>query len=227
MTRQTKNKIDILQKRRNESNTDKFTINTVKKLRKRGLIYGILITLTGVSICALTALHTFRRIKYKQKLISEAMEYQDLKIRYKSLNKNLRNILKTNNNIAQGIIGTKSGSALLIELKKIMPNTIQLTDIRTSEEKLILKGQAIQPKALESINSLKLQISNSFLVDKNTSIISNIQTSEYRNNKALTFELKSDFSELDSKKILSNYQKLGALGLLNRVIVLKEEGLIK
>lgn len=227
MIRQIPNQIDILQKRRIDNNSKKYTLDNVKRLRKRGLIYGIFITITGVTICTFTSLHTLRRIKYKQKLSSEAIEYQDLKVKYDLLNKDLKRILRINNNIAQGIIGTKSSSALLLELKQIIPNTIQLTDIESINKKLILKGQAVQPKALESINALKLQISNSFLVDNNSSLISKIETSQYREKDALTFTLISNFTELESNEIQSNYLKLGSFGLLNRVNVLKEEGLIK
>ena len=85
----------------------------------------------------------------------------------------------------------------------------------------------MQPKALESINSLKLKISNSFLIDNNSSFISEVKTSKHLKKDALTFTLISDFSELDSKSIQSNYPKLGSFGLLNRVTILKEEGLIK
>ncbi len=219
--------IDLLQKRRKESNTKKFTNSYIKKLKRLGFIYGVLITLLGVSICSLTSFHTFKRIKYKDKLTSESIEYKDLKSRYNLITKSLKSIYNVNNNIAQGIIGTKSGSALLLELKTIIPKTIQLISIQSNGKILTLEGKAIQPNALESINAFKLKVSNSFLIDKNSSFLSKIKTSKYDGGKYIDFTLTSNFSKLDYNIIQSNYLRLGSLGLLERVNNLKEEGLIK
>tara|TARA_B100000965_G_C19427003_1_gene684747 strand:+ start:52 stop:735 length:684 start_codon:yes stop_codon:yes gene_type:complete len=219
--------IDLLQKRRNESNTKKFTNSSIKKLKKIGFLYGIVITLVGVSICSYTSVHTFQRIKYKDKLTTKAIEYNDLKSRYESMNKSIKKIYSINNNIAQGILGTKSGSALLLELKTIMPKTIQLSSMQSKGKRLILEGKALQPNALESINAFKLKVSNSFLIDNNTSKLSEIRTSIYRDKKYLNFTLTSDFSKLNYNKIKSNYLKHGSMGLLERAKNLKKEGLIK
>ncbi len=219
--------IDLLQRRRLESNTKKFTNSSIKRLKRRGLILGIVITFIGVSICSITAIHTVRRIKYKEKLNKRDIEYQDLKLKYDSMQKSLKKIYALNNNIAQGIIGTKSGSALLLELKRIMPTTIQLISIKSNGKKLTLKGKALEPNALKSINSFKLQIQNSFLIDNQSSILSKIETSEYKDKNSLNFILISDFSKLESNQIQSNYRKLGSMGLLERVNILKEEKLIK
>tara|TARA_B100000214_G_scaffold330345_1_gene270693 strand:+ start:125 stop:808 length:684 start_codon:yes stop_codon:yes gene_type:complete len=227
MTREVQNQIDILQKRRIDSHTKRFTITTIKKLRRRGIIYGCIISFIGVSVCTLTSIHTFRRIKYKEKLITEALEYQDLKTNYELLNKNFKQIYSVNNNISQGIIGTKSSSVLLLELQKIIPTTIQISNINSTGKKLIIKGKALQPNALDSINLLKLKLSNSFLIDNNSTFISDIRLSKYREKDTLNFTLNSEFEELDSKQILSNFAKLGSLGLLKRVKILKEEGLIR
>ena len=219
--------IDLLQRRRLESNTKKFTNSSIKKLKKLGYIYGIVITLIGVTICSFTAIYTVRRVKYKEKLKLRELEYQDLKVKYDSMKESLKKIYSVNNNIAQGIIGTKSGSALLLELRKIIPTTIQLTSIKSNGKNLTLKGKAIEPNALESINSFKLQIADSFLINNDSSFLSKIETSKYRDKNSLDFTLTSNFSELETKQIQSNYLMLGSMGLLERVNILKEEKLIK
>jgi len=227
MIKQKTYRLDILKERRRKNNTTKSTISTIKKLRKQGFLYALIITLTGVSICSFTAIHTFRRIKYKEELITKAGRYDELKTRYTSLKKNLASVLNINNNIAQGILGVKSSSALLEELKQIIPKTIQLKSIEVIGEKLISKGRAIQHMALDSINSLKIQISNSFFIENKSTLVTKIESSDYKNKNSIDFILISKFKKLSSQDILNNYKKLGSFGLLKRVKILKEEGLIK
>tara|TARA_Y100001968_G_C19185804_1_gene632691 strand:- start:47 stop:730 length:684 start_codon:yes stop_codon:yes gene_type:complete len=220
-------RLDLLKKRRELSNSKKLTFTRIQQLRKIGFTYGLIISVIGITICALTGYQTFSKIKYKKKLAIEANEYQLLKSKYNSLLTNLESIYKVNNQIAQGIIGTKSGSVLLLELREQLPKTIQLTTIKSDGNDLILQGKANQPYALSSIDSLKLKLSNSFLIKDNSVLLSRAWESNNNKIKHLNFTLKSKFSLPKSEAILTNYKELGSLGLYKRVNLLKQEGLIK
>ena len=219
--------LDLLRKRRVISTSERPTFTKTKQLRKKGFLYGFLISSLGISICAWTAFETFRQVKYKEKLIIEANEYQLLKNKYTSLISNLRSIYKVNSQIAQGIIGIKSGSALLLDLREKLPKTIQLISIKSNGNDLKLQGRAIEPNALSSINSLVIQLSDSFLIEDKSVLLS--RAWESKNNEAsyLNFTLKSQFSRPSSQEILANYERLGSFGLFKRVSLLKEEKLIK
>ena len=132
--------LDLLKKRRKDSNNSRLTFSKIKKLRKEGLLYGLLISCIGLSICSWTSFQTLRKIKYREKLVIEANEYQLLKSKYNSILNNLKSIYNVNSQIAQGIIGTKSGSALLLELREKLPKTIQLVGIKSKSNDLFLTG---------------------------------------------------------------------------------------
>ncbi len=219
--------LDLLKRRRESSNSKKLTYSQLKQLRRRGYLYGILISLLGLSIIAWTSIQTFRKIKYKEKLAIEAKEYELLKTKYNSITKDLKYIYKINTQIAQGILGTHSGSALLLELKEKIPTTIQLSTIKSNGRELTLQGKANQPHALSSINSLEIQLSDSFLIQDKSVFLS--QASEAQNNQTsyLNFTLKSRYSIPNSESLLANYERLGSFGLFRRASLLKQEGLIK
>ena len=186
--------LDLLKTRRKNSNSTRLTFSRIKRLRKKGLLYGLLIAGLGLSICGWTSFITFRKIKYKEKLVIEANEYQLLKSKYNSILTNLKSIYKVNNQIAQGIIGTKSGSALLLELREKLPTTIQLVSIKSNGNDLILQGKANQPSALSSINLLKLQISKSFLIKNKSVFLSRAKESQNKKESQLIFTLNSKFN---------------------------------
>ncbi len=218
---------DLLKRRREASNSKKVTFSQIKQLRKKGFFYGLIISLIGVTICAWTGYQTFSRIKYKNKLLIEANEYELLKTKYNSLLTNLKLIYKVNNQIAQGIIGTKSGSALLLELTKQLPVNVQLISIKSKGKDLILQGKANQPSALSSIESVKLKLYESFLIKDKSVFLSRAWESKNKEGKYLNFTLKSIFNNPSSDELLDNYKSLGSFGLYKRVTLLKEEGLIK
>ena len=219
--------LDLLRKRREVSRTNKTRSSNIKKLRKKGFLYGFLISSIGIFICGFTSVHTYRRIQYKKKLTLNSSEYQFLKTKYNSTLSDLRSIYKINNQISKGIIGIKSGSALLLELRDKLPTTIQLKRIKVKGNKLTLDGIADQPYSLNSINHLKLQVSNSFLVDNQSTFLSKAWNPNNENEDSLNFTLNSSFSNPTSQELMSNYSRLGSLGLLRRVNLLKQEGLIK
>ena len=226
MISQNPYKLDLLKRRREASNDKKVSISQIKKLRNKGILLGTIITTIGVTLCSLTGIHTYQRIKYKQKLDTEASEYQLLKTRYQSLIKNVESIYKINNQISEGIVGIKSGSALLLELSRILPTTIQLKGISVSGRQLKINGLANQPYGLEDINSLIIQVSNSFLIKDQSVFLSSAKSSNNKNGN-MNFILTSDFSNPSYHKLITNYEELGSYGLLKRVNLLKLERLIK
>ena len=219
--------LDLLRRRREDSSKKRITFSNLKNLRKRGYFYGTVISFLGISLCGLTAYQTLKKIKYKEKLEIEATEYQILKTKYQSMGRNLKSIYGVNTKIAQGIIGTKSGSALLLELKDKLPKSIQIIEINSNKSDLKLKGKANQPFALNSINSLLLQLSNSFLLKDKSISLARASESNNNKNKFLNFTISSKFSKPDSETLLKNYERLGSYGLFKRVNLLKQEGLIK
>tara|TARA_Y100000766_G_scaffold275240_1_gene278050 strand:- start:402 stop:1082 length:681 start_codon:yes stop_codon:yes gene_type:complete len=226
MTNQ-KFKLDLLSNRRKEFNSKKVTYSQIKKQKKRGYLYGLIVSCSGFLICSLALFHTYQRIKYKEKLEIEAFEYQSLKSIYQENIKRLRTTYQLNNQIAQGIVGIRSGSALLLEFRKIIPTSIQLNSIEAKGLDLVINGVANQPYALDSINSFKLLMSNSFLVKNESVFLSRAWEVKKDKINLLNFKFNSSFSKPSSKLLKDNYERLGSIGLLKRVNLLKEEGLIK
>lgn len=227
MIKKSNYQIDLLRKRREINNFERLTFSKTKQIQKKGFIYGLLISSLGLTICAWTFFKTFNAVKYKESLVIEANEYQILQSKYNSIIKNLKYIYKINNQIAQGIIGTKSGSAILLELREKLPKTIQLITLKTLGENLILQGRAIQPSALSSINSLELQLEDSFLIKDKSVFLNKAWESKSNKTSHLYFTLNSTFTSPSSKVLLANYERLGSFGLFKRVNLLMQEGLIK
>ena len=133
-------KLDILKERRKLNNAQKNTYDFIKKNRRKGYFLGVLISGVSIICCVLFSIHTLKRDGYKQLLVKDVSEYDDLKKNYGTILQQTEFIYNTNKRISLGIIGIQSGSTLLAELKNILPDTIQLKYINSSNNKLELKS---------------------------------------------------------------------------------------
>ena len=226
MKNNSRYQLDLLWERRKKSSSTQLTFTDTKRLHKLGLFCGFFISGIGILIFTLSLIHTYRRIKFKESIAIEAKEYQFLKAKYETIKKEVNIVYSINNQIAKGIIGVRSGSSLLLELQRIVPKTNQITSIKVKDNNLILTGKVKQPYGLDHINSLKVKMANSFLINDQSVFLSNISRSDQNKNE-LNFLILSKFSNPNTSLIIDNYKDLNTYGLLNRVKLLKQEGLIK
>ena len=114
-------KADILQKRLKDNGNPTFKNYSVKKIRRRGTSLGIFILLAATSLCAGTYIYGKYLSAQKKYLQSLEMEYILIDKKYRETLKLVKEINQINTEIATGIAGIKSGSALLSEIRKIIP----------------------------------------------------------------------------------------------------------
>ena len=224
---------DILHKRLKDNGTYPVTNYSVKKTRRNGTFLGIFILFVVTSLCAGTYIYGKNLLAHKKYLQSLEIEYNLLDKKYRETLKLVKEIKQLNNEIASGIAGIKSGSALLSEIRQIIPKTIQLEKIEADTLRLNTVGKASQPNGLISINALKIQLENSLFLDEEDVKLekaweSQVQmTSNKDLSNILNFKINAKFSENFNSKLVKYLDDLGSVGLARRVSILTKEGLIK
>jgi type IV pilus assembly protein PilN len=160
-------------------------------------------------------------------------EAQQLQDRLSGNNAKLKQVQEVNRKLAEGLIGTRSSSALMRDLQLRVPEGVQLTDAQQQEQNMVLKGVANDPQAFVRINALQLDLKRSPLVDSAKGVTL-LKASRDRSNAnstlpapAVAFELRFSFREglppASEKLIL---EQLGAEGLSSRLALLQKEGLL-
>jgi Tfp pilus assembly protein PilN len=226
--------LDLLRQRREALGLDTpKPVPAQQLLRKGGLIGascvlvvaaawgGVMLLLAGVQ----------RRI---DELQPAAAEHATLTQRLQTERTNEAQLKKSNQALADGIAGVKSGSALLVALAQITPPSIQLSKVaQQSTTALSLKGVAAQPLGLRSVNAMQLELENTpFFQPRGAKLIKasveqvpatqpNAQPSQ-----RLNFELTAAFAADAAKEMRPLLLKLGAVGLTRRHQLLRQEGLL-
>lgn len=226
---------DLLRDKREELGLQEPAI--AESATRRTLIRGVAIGsgLLGLAL-GITALLFLRGWFVKteiDRLATVEAEEQQLQARVTAEGAKLKTVKDANKLLVQGLIGTRSSSALMRDLQLRVPEGIQLTDAQQQAEDMVLKGRANDPQAFARINALQLDLKRSPLLDAAEGVTL-LKASRDRSdaNKdlpapAVAFELKFRFRESippASEKLI--LEQLGAEGLSRRFALLQKENLL-
>lgn len=140
---------------------------------------------------------------------------------------------KANQQLAEGLVAVRSGTALMTDLSERASTGLQLTALKVNKDDLELKGRSSDPGAFERINALLLRLKASPLLDPATVKLGRAERAapetgpKGRPSPLVNFELTAGFREpLTGAAQLRLLQGLGADGMARRLELLQRQGLL-
>ena len=224
---------DVLQKRLKDGGKSPVSNYSIKKIRRDGILSGISIIFLASSLCFGTYFYSRNLLTHKKNLEILVQEFDLIDKKYRNTLKIVTNIKNINNEIASGIAGIKSGSALLSEIRRNMPKTVQIEKLVSNQLQLNTFGVTNQPNGLFSINAFKIQLENSLFINEDNVKLEkaweskNSSSNNNQLNSILKFKMNAKFSDNYNSKLIKYLQELGSDGLAKRLSILTREGLIK
>ena len=213
--------IDLLRKRR-ESNylADPYFVDTNKYIKK-GIFSGLIL----IMISLIIGIPFIFRIKFlenqKEKLKPFTEQYDLLLNKIDKESKQLKEIAKFNKDLKNSIININSSSALFKEISLIIPKDIQILELNSKGNSLLIKAKVYNEKYLGALNSFLLNLDNSEFIEFNDIDLKEIKSfNSNAKNKEFLFEINTKVST-EYSKLNNNYLiKLGSYGLFNRLNLL-------
>jgi len=132
---------------------------------------------------------------------------------------------RSSEGLAKGLVGVSSGSALLAQLSAVTPAGVQLTEVRSQNNGLLLKGVAIDPQAFRRVNGLSLLLSQSPLFEAESVQVVKLQR-DGASGGPVDWELSARFGALAPDQQLAVLQALQADGLVQRLRLLQSKGVL-
>ncbi len=224
---------DLLREKRQELNLPDPV--QVAALGRQRLVQGLAIgtALIGISLGAvvLVVLRSLMVSAEVDRLGVVEAEVQLFETQLMSARGKLKGVEKANADLVKGLIAVRSGSALMRDLQLRVPEGVQLTAATEEGNGYRLKGVSRDPQAFARINAFQLQLKRSPLVDPNAVTLVKASRGVAEANASgsgpVSFELLVNFrppiSPLAEKQILT---QLGAEGLVRRLNLLQQEGLL-
>ena len=224
--------IDLLRQRRERYGTQRPAVINVRNLLLRGALLGSalpLLLLLGCVWLYFTESRLSQRATELQPLADEHDLLKEIKIPAEK--QVLKVAVETNQSMARAIANVRSSSALLAELRRLVPHTIMLERARISGTDLELSGETLMPDGLRTLNALMLSLGKSALFELDgvrlqQASLTGVALGEPTDQKRIDYVLSARFASDASQAIRPQLTALGAVGLERRLQRLdQEEGL--
>ena len=213
--------IDLLRNRR-ESNylADPYFIDTNKHIKK-GIFSGLILILISL-ILGIPFIFRIKFLENQKVKLQPFIEEHDLLVKnLDKESKQLKEIAKFNEDLKNSIINISSSSALFKEISLIIPKDIQLLELNSKGNSLIMKAKVYNEKYLGVLNSFLLNLDNSEFIKFDNIDLKEIRSSN-KNIKdkeylfEITTKLSTNYSQINKDYLI----KLGSYGLFNRLNLL-------
>ena len=214
--------IDLLRKRRNSNYLlEPYFIDNKKYLKKGIFSSLILITITLILGMPFILRTKFLENKKEQiKIFSD--EYDLLQRKLDKESKELENISDFNKELKNSIINISSSSALFQEIALIIPKDIQLLEVISKGNNLILVAKLSDGVYLNTLNSFLINLDKSEFVkfddiDLKEIKVSNSDSEDKSYIVLINTKVSNEYAKLNENYLI----KLGSYGLFNRLNILK------
>ena len=225
--------IDLLRQRRERYGTQRPAVIPVRTLLQRGALVGSVLPLILLLSCGWLWFNESRLRQRIAQLQPWADEHDLLEVKIQTEKKALEAAVQINQAMAGAMADVRSTSALLAELQRLVPQSISLDQAQINGNALDLRGEALMPDGLRTLNALMLSLGQSALfvpegVKLQQAVLESSASKEAADPGRLSYELSVRFATDAAQAIRPELAALGAVGLERRLRRLQqEEGLFE
>ena len=219
--------LDLLRLRRDHLGLERPKVIPVRELLWRGGLIGCVAPLL-LLLVVLFLLVQDRQLEQRQRQLAPIAEEHDrVDQALIEATKLLNQSRATNAAIAKAMADVRSSSAVLAEVRRLVPETVVLDRLVVKGNVLEISGSAQQPNGLRLVNALLLRLSASgFFVPQRVELLK-ADVAGQAEQSTLRFSLSAGFASDASLATRTALPLLGAQGMARRMSVLVQEGLVK
>ena len=219
--------LDLLRQRRDRFGLERPRVVPVRELLLRGGVIGAVVPLLLLLLVLFLVLQDRQLTQRQRRLEPIAAEHDRVDKALIKATKKLKKSRATNGAIAKAMADVRSSSAVLAEVRGLVPETIVLDRLVVRSNALEISGSTEQPNGLRLVNALLLRLSASgFFTPQRVELLKADVYGRAEQAK-LRFSLSAGFAGDASLAMRTYLPRLGAEGMARRMEVLVQEGLVK
>ena len=218
---------DLLGHRRERLGLERPKVIPVRELLLRGSLMGAVLPLLLLLVVLFLVLQD-RQLAQRQKSLEPIAAEHDRVVQALLAATNLlEQSRSTNAAIADAIADVRSSSAVLAEVRRLVPESIVLNRLVLNGNDLEISGLAEQPNGLRLVNALLLRLSASgFFAPRSVELLK-ADLAQQAEPAMVRFSLRAAFAADAGVAMRASLPLLGAEGMARRMAVLAQEGLVK
>ena len=218
--------IDLLRQRRELVGASRPAIVPVRTLLVRGATLGAALPLLLLLTCLWLWFSETNLRRRAAELQPLADEHDRLDVAIQKEKQVLETSVQTNQSMARAMADVSSSSALLAELRRLVPQSISFDQARVNGGLLELNGEALQPNGLRAVNALMLSLAQSPLFVDDQVVLTRAATAGDKTMAAgerVSYALTAQFAPDAPQAIRPQLAALGAIGLELRLRRIQQE----
>ena len=186
--------LDLLRQRRERLGLERPRVVPVRELLWRGGLIAAVVPLLSLLVVLVLVLQDRQLRERQRRLAPIAAEHDRVDQALIKATTMLEKSRATNGAIAKAIADVRSSSALLAELRRLVPESIVLDRLRVKGKVLELSGSADQPNGLRLVNALLLRLSASGFFDQQQVKLSRANVAGQDEDSKLKFSVAAGFA---------------------------------
>ena len=219
--------LDLLRHRRERFGLNRFKVIPVRELLWRGGVIGAVLPLLLLLVALFFVLQDRQVAKRQKRLEPIAAQHDRVAQALIEATQTLEKSRSTNVAIAKAMADVRSSSAVLAEVRRLVPELIALDRLVVKSNVLEISGSAEQPNGLWLVNALLLRLSDSDFFSPEHVELLRADLVGKAEHPALRFSLSAAFADDAALATRTSLLRLGAVGMARRMVVLEQEGLMK
>ena len=215
--------LNLLNSRNEEDESNEILLSYTKE-RNRGIIIGSSFLLLSFLILLSIVIRGFFLDNRKRIYVNDVITYDQTLLKIQALNKEYKNIEKSNDKIIKSILTLRSNLNIMNELKKIIPRELYLDSLNISGNKVIFDGSVKNSLGVKIINAFKIELIKSplFVADSVKLVNINYEESSDTFNFLINAIFIEDMSNLNLENIVDKNNK----GFIQKLLIMKENKLL-
>ena len=219
--------LDLLRQRRDRFGLERPRVVPVRELLWRGGLIGAVVPVLLLLVVLCLVMQERQLTQRQRRLEPIASEHDRVDKALIEATTNLEHIRATNGAIAKAIADVRSSSAVMAEVRRLVPETIVLDRLVVRGNALEISGSAEQPNGLRLVNALLLRLSASGFFAPQRVELSKADLAGQAEQAKLRFSLSAAFASDAALAMRTSLPRLGSEGMASRMEMLVQEGLVK
>jgi Tfp pilus assembly protein PilN len=219
--------LDLLRQRRERFGLERPQVIPVRELLWRGGLIGAVMPLLLLLVVLFLVVQDRQLAQRQRRLEPIAAEHDRVNQALVQATQMLERSRSINSAIAKSMADVRSSSAVLAEVRRLVPESIVLNRLVLKGNDLEISGSAEQPNGLRLVNALMLRLSASGFFSPERVVLSNANVAGQAEQAQLRFSLRAGFASDAALAMRPSLPHLGAEGMARRMAVLVQEGLVK
>ena len=219
--------LDLLRQRRERLGLERPKVIPVRELLLRGAFIGAVAPLLLLLVVLFFVVEERQLTQRQKRLEPIAAEHDRVDQALIEATQMLEKSRSSNSDIAKAMADVRSSSAVLAEVRQLVPELIALDRLAVKGNVLEISGFAQQPNGLRLVNVLLLRLSASgFFAPEHVKLLK-ADVAGQAEQPVLKFSLSARFAADAAVATRTSLPGLGAEGMARRMSVLEREGLVK